>query len=664
MQQIHIMKKISISIIALALTMAFSGCSDRYDMPEPATPQLPAGTPVRISASMEPQTRLGIEDTETQLVYSWQDNDSFRVYSASNPKGTSFTIDPDAERVAPSLASFVGTPVNAFQEGEKLYAVFDGSGAYTLDEDGNLVIDINGQNGKLNQNYQYLYGEAVYHEGKAINFSLKHVMSMMKFCITLPEGVTALKNFQIGSGNWQLATRATLVLEKSPSDFADKFSSGMLVCNSSKYKFQNFLSIEGEFLPDETGTVTIYAYMLPTQRYSTGSKGYSQNDFNPLFSVFDGEGNVYVAAALTESRKIEAGKTYRVTSGLYALAPFVNETDANAGKPSTPYLISTADQLYSFMYRSLYGMKNPNGRTFNTCSYRLTQDIKLNDEHPWASVSYNAWDGMFDGAGHSLKGNITFGITVNQSIFSALYSTTVTGLTLDFDQITLKQKSWNVHRGLLATDVNNSVITGCANRSKLETSSSAYRLAGLIGYSSNSIISFCSNTGEIRCNGNARWMGGIVAEADRTCIEGCYNTGTFYVKKLSSANKLYVGGVVGLMKSDQSVMAGCWSNSSLQIENVIYDDQFNDASGSLFVGGLAGSSEGTIQNCFWNAGMGVATNGIEAVDCASFAGTTPDAAQIALLNDQIAAQGWKFKEDGTLEASKETTIPSLPKEEW
>lgn len=663
MQQIHIMKKISISIIALALTMAFSGCSDRYDMPEPATPQLPAGTPVRISASMEPQTRLGIEDTDAQLVYSWQDNDSFRVYSASNPEGTCFTIDPDAERVAPSLASFVGTPVNAFQEGEKLYAVFDGSGAYTLDEDGNLVIDINGQNGKLNQNYQYLYGEAVYHEGESINFSLKHVVTMMKYRITLPEGVSSLKEFQIGTGYWSMATQATLVLGKSPSDYAGKFSSGTLACNQEKYRSQNFLPIEGEFLPDTTGIVTIYAYMLPAQLYYTNNDWNYQNDFNPLFTACDGKGEVYVSTASTDPKSIEAGKTYRVTSGLYALAAFDNEQEANAGEPSTPYLISTAEQLYSFMYRSLYGMRNPNGRTFNTCSYRLKNDIELHDEHPWAAVSYNAWDGMFDGAGHSLKGEITFGITLYQSIFSALYDTTVSGLTLDFSQITLAQKSWNVHRGLLATEIQSSVVTGCANRSTVETVSGAYHLFGLIGYSWNSTISFCSNTGDIRCGGEAWRVGGIVAEADRTCIEGCYNTGTFYVKKFITYDKVYVGGVAGKMGSE-SVMANCWSNSLLQIEDAVYDDHFNDASGSLFVGGLAGSSEGTIQNCFWNAGMGVATNGIKAVDCASFAGKTPDAAQIALLNAQIAAQGWKFNEKGALEASKETTIPSLPKEEW
>lgn len=661
MQQIHIMKKISTSIIALALTMAFSGCSDRYDMPEPATPQLPAGTPVRISASMEPQTRLGIEDTDTQLVYTWQESDSLRVYSTSNPKGTCFTIAPDAERL-PSLASFVGTPVNAFQEGEKLYAVFDGSGAYTLDGDGNLVVHIQGQKGTLDQNYQYLYGEAVYHEGESINFTLKHVVTMMKFCISLPEGVSSLKEFQLGSDYWLLATQATLVLGQSPSDFAGKLTSGTLACNQGNKTWQNILSIEGEFLPDETGTVTIYAYLLPAKRYHTDGWFYS-NYFNPLFSVCDGEGNRYVSTATTDSKTMEAGKTYRVASGLYALAAFDNEQEANAGESSAPYLISTAEQLYSFMYRSLYGMRNPN-RPFNTCSYRLTKDIELHDEHPWAAFNYNAWGGMFDGAGHSLKGEITFGITLDQSIFSELNNTTVSGLTLDFSQITLTQKSWNRDRGLLATVINSSVVTGCANRSKVETVSGAYRLSGLIGRSWNSTIAFCSNTGEIRCNGDARWMAGIVAEADRTHIEGCYNTGTFYVNKLYSTDKLYAGGVVGIMNDDQCVTTNCWSRSALQIEDVVYDDHFNDASGSLFVGGLAGWSNGTIKNSFWNAKMEAATQGNEAVDCASFTGPTPDAAQIALLNAQIAAQGWKFKEDGTLEASKETTIPSLPKEEW
>ncbi|MGN0049479.1 MAG: hypothetical protein ACI37U_11380 [Bacteroides sp.] len=657
------MKTNIISIAAIALAGILGGCNDRYEeLDQPHTPQ-PAGTEVRVGVSVEGQTRLGITDTGNQLVYTWQDYDSFRVYSMDNREGTIFTIDPEAERTDPSIASFVGTPANAYQEGETLYAVFDGSDSYEMDAEGNLTLRIEGQSGWLDDRFQYLYGEAVYHEGQPINFTMKHLMTMLKLRIQVPEGVDRLQEVHVGSYS-SLSTSATLVLFQSPSDYAGTFQSGDVVNCYDNQNHASELTIGGDFEADANGIATVYLYLLPVKGYGSGWSTSSAFTFTSSFYVTDSAGAAYVSTASVAQREIEAGKTYQVSSPLYRLADFDNETEAGAGTEANPYRISTAEQLYSLMYRANFGLMDfdestQSGRSYSGCCYQLVNDITLNDEMPWKAFPYG--DGVFDGAGYALKGNISFASGDHQGIFSSIDYGTVRNLILDFDRVTYSE---NVYQsGLLACNTNFSTITGCGNRTDLRCNAYGY-FAGLIGYCWYSTIETCYNTGNLSCGSIASVMGGIVAYASRgTSIVGCYNTGSFTIDRLSGWNTLHLGGLTGQLE-DEAQLSYCWSSSTATLEDVVYNENYTGSGSPLYVGGLVGYAEGTVSNSYWQEAMGTATGFGEATNCFSFAGATPDADQIAALNSGIASTGWKFTDQGTFEPVTDTTLPSLPKEEW
>lgn len=657
----HVMKTNIISIAAIALAGILGGCSDRYEeLDQPHTPQ-PAGTEVRVGVSVEGQTRLSITDTGNQLIYTWQDHDSFRVYSMDNREGTIFTIDPEAERTNPSIASFVGTPANAYQEGETLYAVFDGSGSYEMDAEGNLTLRIEGQSGQLDDRFQYLYGEAVYHEGQPINFTMKHLMTMLKLRIQVPEGVDRLQEVHVGSYS-SLSTSATLVLFQSPSDYDGTFQSGDVVNSYNNQNYASELTIGGDFEADANGIVTVYLYLLPVKGYGSGWS--TSSAFTPFFYVTDSTGATYVATASFARKQIEAGKTYQLTSPLYRLADFDNETEAGAGTEANPYRISTAEQLYSLMHRANFGITDfdestQSGRSYSSCCYQLVNDITLNDEMPWKAFAYG--DGVFDGAGYALKGNITFSSMNAQCIFSTIHNGVVRNLTLAFDRVTYSGNAW--YLGLLANEVYDSTFTGCGNRTNLRCDASG-RLAGLVSRSQNSTFEACYNTGNLSCRRGVE-IGGIVAySAGKTNILGCYNTGSFTVDNLSSGTTLYLGGIAGNY-TNNSQLSYCWSSSTATIDNVVYDENYTGSDSPLYIGALVGYNSGsTVSNSYWQEALDVATGSGEASNCFPFAGATPDADQIAALNSGIASTGWKFTDQGMLEPATGTTLPSLPKEEW
>lgn len=649
------MKKL-IFFVAIALTAMCSGCSEQNDVLELPDTQLLPGHAIRISASMTGQTRLGIEDTGKQLVYAWEDVDSLRVYSASNPKGTTFHIEASSDRVLSNMASFVGTPEFAFQEGEPLYAVFDGSGNYSLDEEGNLQVHLEGQTGCLDKRYQYLFGEAVYHEGEAVDFALRHVVTMMKLRIALPEGVTSVQQICLGASS-TVPLSSRLVLSQSPSDFQGTFSRGSLVYTDTDQQTSG-LTLQGDFQPDADGWLTLYCYLSPAKRYYSGENKYLDCWFEPNLYLADADRHSYVSAQAVAEKAIEAGKTYQVTTSLYPLVDFDNETEADAGTAAKPYRLSTVDQLYSWMYRCNFNLSNEQGTPYNGCCYQLANDVVFQDERPWSGVQYGK--ATFDGNGFALKGCITFGANDAPAIFSSLSSSTIANLTLSFDQVTTAENWGNF--GLLAMSVYSSTLIGCANHTDLNYRVGSLQMSGLVANARYSRIYFCSNTGNLTCSSYVRRMGGVVGESYRTEVIGCYNTGKLTVGNPSSRT-INIGGVAGYMYG-QSTLVNCWSRTAVTIDNMVYDDQLSADGNPINVGGLVGWLDGTLKDSFWQEGIGEAAASGNVLGCATFPGEIPSAEQIATLNRGVIPLGWKFTDQATLEPVTDTSLPDMPKEDW
>lgn len=358
---------------AIALALMATGCSD--DLAGRADEQPVAnGRLVRVGASMDAQTRLGITDTGTQLVYTWEDDDAFQVFDLTQNQRTLFSIDP-TEGVGTAQALFSGTPDYEYAVDEPLYAVYHRfSSDFQPDENGNVTLDISGQTGELTDKYQYMFGEATYSETETTCFTFRHLVTMLKLNITVPEGVTALSEVNFKSN--ELPTKATLVLRGAPDDAYGLFKAGDVVsCYSTREPAEAPLTINGNFEAKD-GVVTVYLYVLPVKQYNANFDWYNSLYIEPSIWVKDNGGNEYVATAAFAGKDMVAGKTYELDTELYALEDFANQATAT-GQEEDPYQIANVNQFYSFMLRASTGQTNAHNIGYAQCSYVLTNDIVL-----------------------------------------------------------------------------------------------------------------------------------------------------------------------------------------------------------------------------------------------------------------------------------------------
>lgn len=646
----------------VALLLMATSCSD--DLAVQTQDVTEQGYQVRVSASMGNDSRLAIDDTGKRLEYTWEADDAFHVFDPVNNQTTTFVMDAEEFEENSSMAVFVGKPNIAYTEGSKLYAVYNTQqDSLELDEYGNVLLDISKQNGQLKEQFQFLFAESTYSEQEETNFFFHHLVTMMKLNITVPEGVTSLKEINFRCNG--LPTQATLVLNKAPYDSCNLFVPGDLVsCYNYNETQISQLTVTGEFVPVD-GVVTVYLYAFPVKQYYENHDWYNEPYIEPAIWMTDDQGVDYVGLAAFGGKTIEAGKTYQLNTEVAVLEPFANEGTVK-GKGS--YEIATAGQLYTFMLRSSIGMFNPDGFCYTNCNYVLTDDIELNNEMVWSPTEF--YESTFDGQGHTISGNIQLKKQHSTGLFRYISGCTVQNLTLDLNvsyDVDEYNEEWF---GLLAGEIWNSKIINCVNKS--DVSGHFWRMGGLIGkLRNNSSVIACGNTGDLNALGECRQMGGIVAEMENNnvTLEACYNSG------LLSVNTVYwdglqVGGIVGTSFASESNVRSCWANTSLTIENVIYDDHFVNDNNNIFFGGMVGYIENNtaLTDCYWTEATETATGyqseNVKVTGGGTFTGTVPSAEQIAVMNSSMTNVDWLFKEDGTLKVNDNTSLPSWGKENF
>ncbi len=648
----------------VALLLMATSCSD--DLAVQTQDVTEQGYQVRVSASMGNDSRLAIDDTGKRLEYTWEADDAFHVFDPVNNQTTTFVMDAEEFEENSSMAVFVGKPNIAYTEGSKLYAVYNTQqDSLELDEYGNVLLDISKQNGQLKEQFQFLYAESTYSEQEETNFFFHHLVTMMKLNITVPEGVTSLKKINF---EWSgLPTQATLVLNKAPYDSYEQFKPGDVVfCYNRDSSSGNDLIVEGDFVPQD-GVVTVYLYAFPVKLYYENQNWYNEAFMTPSVWMTDDQGIDYVGMASFDSKRIEAGKTYQLNTEAVGMEPFANE-DTAKGTVDSPYEIATAGQLYTFMLRTSKGLSNSDNRSFQNCHYVLTSDIELNNEIPWTPT--DGYSMTFDGQGHTISGNVHLFNQYETGLFRYLSNSTIQNLALDLN-FTFEQNEHNEEWcGLLAAQIYNSQIINCVNHS--DVSGRFYRMGGLIGYlRRNSSVIACGNTGNLNALGECRQMGGIVAEMqnNNVTLEACYNSG------LLSVNTVYweglqAGGIAGTSFASESNVRSCWANTSLTIENVIYDDHFVNENNNIFFGSMVGYIENNtaLTDCYWTETIETATGyqseNVKVTGGGTFTGTVPSAEQIAVMNSSMTNVDWLFKEDGTLKVNDNTSLPSWGKENF
>ncbi len=622
------MKINKILSICAAMALLSSGCSDDLGLQPDNAPVAGTGQTVRITASMgDNGSRLAFNETDTEVTLSWEQGDILKVLNPT--RDTLITDFALVDGEGTSLANFEGTPANAYVEGDPLYALYFNDLVETdLDKDGNVTITIKEQQGVLNEDYQIMFGQAVYEADNALpSIKLENVISVLK--LTIPTNKTLT---EVTLDDFRFHSKATLVLQNSPSDALNQtFHTGDLVYSYDKFGNDSCITVKGQFEPIK-GEVTIYLYVLPAMRYESEWDWSESTVASLSFTALDSDSVEYLSTRSASDRWFESGKMYEVSSGIFALVDFENESHAN-GTVAKPYEIATTEQLYSFMMRCKKRMVDKEGNDYRHLHYRLSSDIVLDSRLSWDFFNFY---GTFDGDGHTISGSI------EKPLFSYVEGATISNLILDMDY---KIEGSYDFFGCLATVMHNSSIINVVNRSSVDVY--AEFMGGLVGaLFSNSTMIGCVNTGHLTDLYNeVMYMGGLVGDLrEGSTIEACYNTGNLTAQKVNGGNNSYFGGIVGYicemwdydnnLVGYDGTLTSCWSTGTLTIGSG-YNPSVGDITGI-----------GTYTSCF-------------KVD------TTPTAEQITEMNAAMTNALYEFDAAGNIVAKKpSTSLPDIEIEDF
>lgn len=410
----------------------------------------------------------------------------------------------------------------------------------------------------------------------------------------------------------------------------------------------------------------------------------NQNGFTitvPSVNVSAGQAkDIYIAMypGAVQNVKLQAvmadGKTYEFTLGnanlaagkVYKIAKTgtVVATEASAklegdGSSKTPFLIQNlADLKY---------LQNNTGITGKI--YKMTNDIVINGA--WTPIEQ--FHGIFDGAGHSILGNIEVSTTANTGIglFGNIgYKATIKNLT-NKANITANVKTSSkggavggiVGRIPAVDDV---TIVNCVNKGIIN--SQALITGGIVGEivartvqnSKDILIEACRNEGNIHISSEISnidpRVGGIVGQINGSKTEK--NTGyqNILIKGSSTTDvaisttvaKLYVGGVLGYNVNprdvSQIIITSCWTS------DLVFP--VGKSGNNCGIVGATGGALFTLNNCWTNASELVIKGSKATLNECSLSKDKPFSEWVTEANNAWGSTEYEFNADGTIKVKK------------
>jgi len=663
------MKQKMIYSLSVAAVLLATACTDDLGVQD-----IPAGAgkgnTLKVEATMNSSSRMTVQNNGAWIDYYWTADDAFTVFDSKHSQQTEFVVDVEALEENSSNTDFIGTPDVAYEDGQTLYAVYSKNGEMVKDANGNLTLDLNGQDGRLNERFQYMFAETVYHAGKPINFGFRHLVTTLQVKLAVPEGVNSLSNVTLRSNH--LVSKATLVLNKAPYDSESQFKIGDLVypyTDNGNFEFGD-ITLNGTFTPKD-GYVTLYFYTLASKQYYDNVTWYDESWITPAILYTDEKGTQHVTTEFLGQRSLEVGAVYGMEiNKSFELVDFANEDQVD-GSMSHPFEISNEDQFYSMMLRCHYGLKDKNYNWYRYRSYKLMDDMVLDDRSLWYPVQLE--HAVFDGNGRTVSGKFSINVHGRTGFFGWLYDAVVQDLTLDADiSYSSNGGHWTVFGGIVAEMEYRSKILRCYNNSRIsfgyEANGTFGGIVGRLGH--YSYVEYCGFSGSFSSeNNDASVVGGIVgynnswSSNNPIHVIGCYSDGSFHFGRFSGG--AWLGGIFGELIGDPNAeVKYCWSNTT-------FSSAYEDESTVLNFGGIAGQfnlKQQHIQSCYWNNSIaewtGVTTDFIPD-NSASFEGTMPTAAQLKELNTGIMASGLMFSEEnGHLVKNNQTVVPPSDIENW
>lgn len=434
-------------------------------------------------------------------------------------------------------------------------------------------------------------------------------------------------------------------------------------------------TVAGEAALYLTGDNVYSISRMNTTGANAGQLG-NQNGFTitvPSVNVSAGQAkDIYIAMypGAVQNVKLQAvmadGKTYEFTLGNANLAAgkvykiekkgavvdngVATSFAGGTGVQNNPYQISNLAQ-FNFLREQAKINANTSGKYFV-----LTNDIVINGS--WTPI--DNFHGTFDGAGHSILGNIEVSTTTNTGIglFGKMgYNATIKNLT-NKANITAKTSIKGVAVGGIVgkiPSVDNVTIVNCVNKGIIN--SQALATGGIVGEiaartseSKDILIEACRNEGNINTNSELTSVdhrtGGIVGQINgantdkqKISVKGCSTTDVSFTTTTPSA---YTGGILGNLVNasitTQTIITACWTS----------DLVFPTVGNKCGMVGAPVTLTYTMNNCWTNASTLVVDKSAATLNQCYLSEDKPFSEWVTEANKAWGSAEYEFNADGAI----------------
>lgn len=256
-----------------------------------------------------------------------------------------------------------------------------------------------------------------------------------------------------------------------------------------------------------------------------------------------------------------------------------------SGTQASPYMITTERELSMVRYQ-------PDKH------YRLMSDITLSGNwSPIGNCRANAFRGVFDGNGHTIKNLVING---NANMYNGLFGycegAKICNLTVENAKVTVNNFGGRgVYAGGICGFARDAVIENCEFDGEISASAMTVCAGGIAGDLEGTLRG-CRTNGKVAVNASGSFAnslaGGICAKAEGS-ISGCNSA--MLIMATEADNSGYpmeaTGGIAGRMVGD---ISDCSFKGSVDVTD----------KKTVYHGGIAGSIEGNITNSYTDYEMG------------------------------------------------------------
>lgn len=559
--------------------------------------------------------------------YSVAWNEADKVYAFAGSTGNAgvcdITLNPSNVRNATLKVNLNkepenGSKITAYVANNSITAVNNGATATTEGIGNQILVDYSNQLGTYADATSrcVLFGETTYNSANPgeLSMDFKYQTTFFKLSLNFPETVEGTAALYLTGDNMYTISRMN--------------TTG---ANAGQLGNKNGFTITVPSVKVSAGQAKdIYIAMYPGQVQNVKLQAVMADGKTYEFTL----GNANLAA----------GKVYKITKNGTKVATEASAKLEGKGTTAEPYLINNlADLKYLLKVAST---------TKTGQIYKMTNDIVINGA--WTPIEQ--FHGIFDGAGHSILGNIKLGGTKYElGLFGVLgYNGVVKNLT-NKANITTDESVTTKAVGGIVGRINHTgnAIKNCVNKGMIN--SRTQYIGGILGdiYAQNdktdAVIEACRNEGYINCTNASPRFGGIVGSINgntanqKIIIKGC---STKDVSFTTTATTTYTGGILGYITSfkdaDQITITACWT------ENLLFPNVGTNQ------GIVASPSkiEFTLNNCWTNADNLISSTAVTPNKCYKKADKKPFSEWVTEANAAWNSSEYEFNNDGTIKVKK------------